>query len=379
MLININPIAELASLARAKRRDFVTKTVSTAALDQMLSEGWEVDKKNKKSVRLRKPKPHDVLLEDRLWALMYRMRFPLLSGEGGASLVLNSKQDESPASQIDVVAIDDEVALAVECKSAQKLSKRTQFQQELGKHALIRERFVASVRSQFPVNHKRQTVLAMCLGNSSLSENDQARATEANVIVLDERDLSYYESLASHIGPAAKYQLLAEMLPGKTVPGLAIRLPAIRSQMGGFHCYTFSISPEYLLKISYVSHRAKGKASDVTTYQRMLNKSRLKSIREYITEDGIFPTNIVVNLDKNRLQFERIHQESTGEIENGICGWLDIRPAYKSAWIIDGQHRLYAYSGHDRATKSRLSVLAFDGLAPSEQARIFIDINAKQK
>jgi len=379
MLININPIAELASLARAKRRDFVTKTVSTAALDQMLSEGWEVDKKNKKSVRLRKPKPHDVLLEDRLWALMYRMRFPLLSGEGGASLVLNSKQDESPASQIDVVAIDDEVALAVECKSAQKLSKRTQFQQELGKHALIRERFVASVRSQFPVNHKRQTVLAMCLGNSSLSENDQARATEANVIVLDERDLSYYESLASHIGPAAKYQLLAEMLPGKTVPGLAIRLPAIRSKMGGFHCYTFSISPEYLLKISYVSHRAKGKASDVTTYQRMLNKSRLKNIKEYITDDGIFPTNIVVNLDKNRLQFERIHQESSGDLEAGICGWLDIRPAYKSAWIIDGQHRLYAYSGHDRAPKSRLSVLAFDGLAPSEQARLFIDINAKQK
>ena len=31
------------------------------------------------------------------------------------------------------------------------------------------------------------------------------------------------------------------------------------------------------------------------------------------------------------------------------------------------------------AAKSRRSVLAFDGLAPSEQARLFIDINAKQK
>ncbi len=379
MLSNINLIGDLASLARAKARAFETKTVGLAAAEQMLSEGWEIDKKNKKSIRLRKAKPHDVLLEDRLWSLMYRMRFPLLSGEGGGHLLLNLKDEESPSSQIDVIAIDDEVALAVECKSAEKSAKRAQFQQELGKHALIRERFATSVRSQFSVNHKRQTVLAMCLGNSILSENDKARAKNANIIVFDEYDLAYYESLASHIGPAAKYQLLAEMLPGKTVPGLAIRLPAIRSKMGGFHCYTFSISPEYLLKISYVSHRAKGKASDVTTYQRMLNKSRLKSIREYITEDGIFPTNIVVNLDKNRLQFERIHQESAGEIENGICGWLDIRPAYKSAWIIDGQHRLYAYSGHDRAAKSRLSVLAFDGLAASDQARLFIDINAKQK
>jgi DNA sulfur modification protein DndB len=109
----------------------------------------------------------------------------------------------------------------------------------------------------------------------------------------------------------------------------------------------------------------------------MLNKGRLNKIRAYISDDGIFPTNIVINIDKNRLQFERIHQ---GDPEDsGIAGWLSIRPTYKSAWIIDGQHRLFAYSSHERAAKSRLSVLAFDGLEPSEQAQLFIDINAKQK
>ena len=59
--------------------------------------------------------------------------------------------------------------------------------------------------------------------------------------------------------------------------------------------------------------------------------------------------------------------------------WLEIRPAYKSACIIDGQHRLFGYSGHERAAKARLSVLAFTGLKPSEQARLFIEINSKQK
>lgn len=182
----------------------------------------------------------------------------------------------------------------------------------------------------------------------------------------------------SHIGPAARYQFLADMLPGKTVAGLELRLPAVKTKMGGFNCYAFSITPDYLLKISYVSHRSKGKRSDVSTYQRMLNKGRLNKIRQYITDDGIFPTNIVVNIDKDRLQFERIHQEGDPE-DSGVAGWLKIRPTYKSAWIIDGQHRLFAYSGHERAAKSRLSVLAFDGLAASEQARLFIDINAKQK
>jgi DGQHR domain-containing protein len=379
MLNNLDSISNLSGVARAKARAYETKTVNPALVEKLVSDGWAVDKSNKKSVRLRRAKAHGKLLEDRVWTLLHRMQFSVLSNEGGGQLILDAKDSESPSTQIDVVGIDDEVAVAIECKSAEVSGRRPQFQNELGKHALVRERFTASVRSQYPAPHKRQAVLAMFLWNISLSENDRSRAKEANVLIFDEHDLTYYENLTSHIGPAAKYQLLAEMLPGKIVPGLAIRIPAIKAKMGGFNCYTFSISPEYLLKISYVSHRSKGKASDVSTYQRMLNKTRLKSIRRYIADDGIFPTNIVVNLDKNRLQFERIHQQSSGDLDAGICGWLDIRPAYKSAWIIDGQHRLYAYSGQERAAKSRLSVLAFDGLAPSEQAKLFIDINAKQK
>ena len=75
---------------------------------------------------------------------------------------------------------------------------------------------------------------------------------------------------------------------------------------------------------------------------------------EVITSDnGIFPTNIVLNLEQKQVQFERIGQEFNDKqsIENGILGWLIIRPTYKSAWIIDGQHRLYAYSGHEKATR----------------------------
>lgn len=379
MLNNIHEIDELSGFARARARAYETKTVNPALVGQMIQEGWVVARSNKKSVRLRRPKSHGPWLEDRVWTLLHRMRFPFLSGKGGSQLAVNPRDPDSPKSQIDIVAMDSEVAVAIECKSCEKPSRRPQFQQDLGKHALIRERFTTGVRTQFESKHKRQAVIAMVLCNILLSDNDRLRAKEANVLLFDEHDLSYYESLVSHIGPAAKYQLLADMLPGKSVPGLAIRVPAIKVKMGGFRCYAFSISPEYLLKISYVSHRSKGKASDVNTYQRMLKKARLKAIGQYIGEDGIFPTNIVINLDKNRLQFERIHQDSSDSDDSGVCGWLDIKPAYKSAWIIDGQHRLYAYSGHERASKSRLSVLAFEGLVPSEQARLFIDINAKQK
>lgn len=381
MLQNVHAADSLRGLARARASNYETKTVRRRFVEAHRKMGWTVDKKNEKSVRLRRRKVHNVRLEDRVWSLLYRMGFTYLSGKSGASLLLNPKEPNGPKSQIDVVAIDDDVAFAIECKSAERRGKRPQFQEELGKHALIRGGFSSAMNSQYALDHKRAVVLAMFQHNIILSDNDKDRARQANVVLFDEQDLSYYENLASQVGPAAKYQFFSDALPNKEVQGLRIRVPAIRAKMGGFNCYGFCISPEYLLKVSFVSHRVKGKGSDVNTYQRMLKKSRLKEIKEYITKDGIFPTNIVINADKKHLRFERIRQKADPYVDSrsGMLGWLEIRPTYKSAWIIDGQHRLYAYSGHKRAPNSLLSVLAFEGLPASKQAELFIDINNKQK
>ena len=160
MLTNVEGVEAFASLARARARNYETRTVSPAAAAEHLESGWEVAKKNKKSVRLSRPKSHGVLLEDRVWTLLYRMKFLYLSGRGGAQLRLDSGED-SPQSQIDVAAIDDEVAIAIECKSTEKTARLAQFQQELGKHSLIRERFTQSARKLFEPQGKRLVVLAM--------------------------------------------------------------------------------------------------------------------------------------------------------------------------------------------------------------------------
>lgn len=376
MLERIDAVDDLQGLARARGRAEESKTVNSKLVDEYLEQGWTVGKKNKTTTRLTRQKVHSTHFEDRVWTLLYKMRFSHLSGSGGAILTINPKNEASPKTQIDVVGIDDEIALAIECKSAEKPSRRPTFQEELGKHSLIRDQFAASVKTQWPLGHKRQVVLAMFVSNIQLSDNDRLRAKEANVVIFDKRDLSYYETLVGHLGSAAKYQFFSDMVPGKEVPGLRIRVPAIRFRMGGSFCYTFSVSPEYLLKICYVSHRSKGKASDVDAYQRMVSKSRLTKIKKHISDKGYFPTSIVVNLENRRVLFEKIEQQGD---DDALLGWLEVRPAYKSAWIIDGQHRLFGYSGHERAAKSRLSVLAFAGLPPSQQARLFIEINSKQK
>lgn len=380
MLSSIDIRSNLGTTARYKSKNYETKTIPLAKLDSFLKEGWIIEKRNSSSMRVKKDKEPEKLFKDRIWTLLFKMGFQCLSHDDGF-LLLNSKEPNSPGDSIDIVGIDNEIALAIRCKYSSKRDFIHQFHNEINTFGVIRERFSRFVNKEYPADHKRQVVLVEFLFNITLTDTEREFAEKANVVLLDEQDLKYYESLTSHIGPASKYQFFADMIPGKKVPGLEIRVPAIKTKMGGTNCYTFSISPEYLLKISYISHRAKGKTSDVNTYQRMISRARLATIKKYVSDNGIFPTNIVLNLEQKQVQFERIGQEFNDKqsIENGILGWLVIRPTYKSAWIIDGQHRLFAYSGHEKATSSKLSILAFEGLSPSKQAQLFIDINAKQK
>lgn len=378
MLQNVTHRDELTGLARQRAQSYTTKTIHKADLDEAITDGWEVQKKNKKSVRVTRGKPKALLFEDRVWTLLHRLGFTHLSGQGGAQLVINPKDAESPKTQIDCAAIDGEVAIAVECKTFQDAKKDPQFQEKLARHAICKRPFADAVARALPTDVKRLVGTILFTWDLVLTSNDVKRAEDQNVVLFDEADLGYYETLVSHLGPAARYQFLADIFPGRQIPGLEIRVPALRTKVGDYVCYTFSIQPEYLLKIAFVSHRARGKATDVDAYQRMIQKSRLKKIRQYISDDGNFPTNIVLNLEKSKYsRFDIGKNEGTGQ--GAQVGWLVLTPAYKSAWIIDGQHRLFAYSGHKRASSSYLSVLAFDGLPGHVQAKLFVDINHEQK
>ncbi len=380
MIDNIFAVDDLRTLARARGRNYSQKSIPSKRIDEALSEGWTIQRKGKTSVQLRREKSYDELFRDRVWSLLYKMDMMYMTGLQ-VEVDESEQQSEFEEGVGAVCAIDQEISLYLNVISQSEYSRCTVLQELMQGMISYRERFIKLISKRWPVEQKRNTVLAMFVENVSLTEDDKEKARALNVSIFDEQDLDYYEKLVSHIGPAAKYQFFADMLPGKSIPGLTIKVPAVKTRMGKQVCYTFPISPEYLLKISYVSHRSKGKASDVHTYQRMLAKGRLGKIREYISEQGIFPTNIVVNIDKKFTSFERIKQETAKEESDasGVLGWLSLRPAYKSAWIIDGQHRLYAYSGHEYARTGHLSVLAFEGISPSSQAKLFVDINAKQK
>ena len=339
-------------------------------------EGWQVRGRRKgKRLAMRRPKAEEKHFEDRVWCLLYRLGFPILSTGSQCFLVHDNTLPNSPKNQIDAVGIDDLVCVAVECKFQHKLGVRARLAKEIQHLASLKQRIQAGARAFAGTG--RAIVPILWTFNVDFAQVQQERANGEGVILLDERDLAYYESLAKEIGEAARHQFLADLLPGKRLSAADFEVPAIRTKVNGRFAYTFSAHPSDLLPIAYFAHRVHGKGPMTDAYQRMVKGSRIKSIKSYISDANFFPNNILINVtDRNCLRFERAKKQFQGDVDFGM---LYVSGRLGLAWIIDGQHRLLAYAGMEESSKHSVTVTAYDELPADIQARLFADINNKQK
>ena len=289
-------------------------------------------------------------------------------------------EDSLPRRQIDVFAKDDETVIIVECTQRNKLGKKS-MASLIEKIRAIRKNQLKSIRKAYDQQVKLKVKYVIATKNISWSEVDLAKCEQAQIAVITDRELEYYEALVKHLKHAARYQFLGHMFGGQKIDGLAKTVVATRGKMGGETFYTFLIRADELLKIAYVGHKGSRDTENLETYQRMLQPRRLKKIAEHINGGGKFPTNIVVNLKtgkKTTLRFDV--KDKYGEEAWGI---LHLPPIYASAWIIDGQHRLYGYAyarGQEGFNQDStvLPILAYENLPAAKEMNLFIDINSKQ-
>lgn len=363
---------ELASELRLRRTGWLYQTVPSLLADGLVREGWSIERTNKTSIRLRKQKPADQQLEDDVWSLLARIGFTQMS-EGRRFVVplASSASIQAPTKQIDVFAADGETVVVVECKTAAKPVARS-----MGKDLLeakgLRGPVSVAIKKHF--GQKLRVGWIFATRNIVWGDADRARADEFGIRVLTDNEIEYYLRLADLVGPAARHQLQAELFGNQEVSGLARTVPAVRGKIGGRRFFQFTIEPDRLLKLAFISHRARLDAETIGTYQRMLRRGRLVEIRKFIDEGGVFPTNVVVNF-RSKVRFDASAERPDGDV---VFGTLYLPKTYKSAWIIDGQHRLYGFAGSKWSASTQLPVLAFEQLEPADEAKMFVDINSKQ-
>jgi DNA sulfur modification protein DndB len=288
---------ELEQSYKKRNVKYVYKRVVKQDLQPFFDEGWEkTGYKSKKFFRLRKLKDIGSGFEDEVWCIFKRMGFDEMNKDNSFSI---PRFGTSLSKQIDVIAKDEQCVCIVECKAADKPHTKRSLDKDIDQLGAIRHDIEQSIFSHYR-NQKKfkkiKTVWIISTKNIDIRENDIERANKAKIKILTYSDVEYYSALTTHLRRSSKYQFLADMLPGIDIPDLIEPVPAIKGTMGNKVFYSFVIEPEKLLKIAYIAHRAKTNEESMDTYQRMVRKSRLKKISEYIhAKDGIFPTNIVIN------------------------------------------------------------------------------------
>lgn len=357
---------------KGSKKSLIAKKVKLEEAD-----GWRTVRKNVKSTRMAKAKPADEQLEDEVWCILAQMGFREMSKGRQFGIIV---EDGLPPHQIDVFAKDDETVIIVECSHRDVPGKRS-MAQLIEKIQTIREDLHKSILRAYGRHPKLKVKPVITTRNIAWSAVDLDRCARAQIGVLTDGELDYYVELVKHLKQAARYQFLGHMFGGQKIDGLTNHVVATRGKMGGDTFYTFLIRPDELLKIAYVGHKASRDIEGLETYQRMLQPNRLKKIAKYINDGGKFPTNIVVNLKTAKgtnLRFDRKKKHG-----DEAWGTLHLPPNYASAWIIDGQHRLYGYVyahevGGFNQDSTALPVLAYENLPSEKEMNLFIDINSKQ-
>jgi DNA sulfur modification protein DndB len=363
---------------RARRKNhYLIEKIPTFQLSEYEQKGWIETRryKNKLTLKISKPKPHDILFEDKVWLILADMGFTFLNE--GRLFRLPYSEDYKLTQQVDLVAIDDETILIVECKAAKTINKTISFKESIDAIGGQRELIINTLRKVFP-DSKQKIKFIFTTENYILGKPDLDRLKIYDITHFEEGEIEYYEELTTHLGPAARYQLLGNLFEGQKIPEMSNKVPAIRGKLGGHTFYSFAIEPERLLKIGYVCHRTKANKELMPTYQRMIKKERLKQIEKFISEGGFFPNSLVINIDKGR---KAIFDPAETQCDETICtlGTLSLPQKYRSAFIIDGQHRLYSYANTKYKTTNAIPVVAFENLARSDQVNLFMQINQNQK
>jgi len=178
-------------------------------------------------------------------------------------------------------------------------------------------------------------------------------------VYFDYPAVRYFQELARSVKKSARFEFLSFLkIPPKALgSGGAIQVSASSQEYqasllpeayshfeNGYKIVTFYAHPDWLLKTAYVL-RKDGWRDSLNLYQRMISKSKIKSIRAYLKKQKrVFLNNIIVTLPPDvkplSADGETIDTSSLTDTAPVVIKLPD-RP--NTIGIVDGQHRVFAY------------------------------------
>lgn len=362
---------DIASYKKIRKNQYIYDKINQDEVPEFLNRNWIIDKELKSSIRVKKEKNQRVQNIDNLWVLFANLGFDKINKFEKFSMQYSDCDEE--IYKFDVFAADEETAIFVKYVDKNESNSLLDTIQDL---SAITSRANSEIKKI--LGKGIVPIFIVFASDHVLTEIEKNNIAANSLHYFDDDMVNYYKNLQKHLGMSAKYQLQGNILQGKKVKNLKKVIPAIRGKMGGHTYYSFSIEPDNLLKIGYVLHQNNANKDDLPSYQRLIKKNRLVSISEFINRGRYFPNSILINFEtRKELRFDLSKLQDEKQISK--LGLLHLPQEYKSAYIIDGQHRLYAYANSKYKNDNTIPVVAFVNLEKSEQVKLFMEINENQK
>lgn len=281
---------------KKRKPRLLQRRIDVNELPSLLEIGWSEKRKLPTGkIVVEKLKSHDEVLENRFWSVLYQFGFGELNESRHFQILIVDADRHPVKKQIDVYGKIGNIVVVADCKSCAKKQPRSLLK-DIGEFASLQRPIANTLRKYYGNDAKLKIIWLLVTGNVIWSQSDRTRAAGQNIQVIEERELRYFEEIAKSVGPAAKYQFLGEFLSNQKIPELAnYKVPAIKTKLGGNSAYYFLAPPARILPIAFVNHRSLRDLEGAPAYQRVLKRSRLREIGQYLDNGGFFPNSILVN------------------------------------------------------------------------------------
>ena len=241
------------------------------------------------------------------------------------------------------------------------------------------------------IDERKLSKIEEKLCNNGLIDSDPYSYKGFNIIgnrIIHRTQIDHYFNLSKDIHIDYAKKDFYKDFNIKPIDSQKMIIPAIKMNINhdnseSYDVYNFTCKATELIKFASVARRTPVK-EELSSYQRLISSKRISDIgKKFITEQkGFFPNNIVIKLEKDKISFSKstLSDESFKGFDSEI-GILEITEDYNTAWIIDGQHRLFSFFKADtnEDINDLVNVAAIVGVPPQKEVEYFIDINDKSK
>ena len=185
---------------------------------------------------MRKPKAHNVLLEDRTWVKLSKLGWRWMNKDRSFRLC-HSKNKDDKGKQVDVFAADDETAIIVECKSAEVHRKDPpSFAQDIYEISDLRKGVNDNLRKAFEQSQRPRGCLSR-VTTESVKRIKTALNSETFFIFLKMNSRTT-SSLLRTLARWRNTSCLVVCSRDRDIPELDTRVPALRAKTAGRIIYS---------------------------------------------------------------------------------------------------------------------------------------------